>query len=228
MKEKRPSISPNFNFLGQLVEFESLCQQLNDRTKQSTPRLRDCAEDCSKGFKQANCEDTHHFTSASCNKLPGIIEYQPHALHSLTTASGKLRSDFPGAFERDEASLRLPSDWETQFSPVSTNSLDQLCFTPCFALFPNDATSKDSAMCLMDGISHAEETSLNTIRLSDQLEAKPKSARLRRHAARPKTSAVSAVPFGLASIKTSLKSSLKTSIFKRTAEHHNKAVFMMD
>lgn len=229
VKEKRPSISPNFNFLGQLVEFESLCHQLNDRIKQSTPKLLDCAEHCSKDFNQSNCEDALRFTSASCNKLPGIIEYQPHALHSQTAASVGIKSDFAGAFERDEASLRLPSDWETQFSQVSTNSLDQLCFTPCFALFPNDASStKDSAIRLMDGSGCAEETSLNTIRLSDQLEAKPKSARLRRHAARPKSSAVSAVPFGLASIKTSLKSSLKTSIFKRTAEHHNKAVFMVD
>jgi len=208
------------------VEFESLCQQLNDRIKQSSPRLLDSAEDCSKGFNQLNHEDTLRITSVSCNRLPGIIEHQPlHAFRNQTAAT-----DFTGAFERDdEAKLRLPSDWETQFSQVSTDSLDQLCFTPCFALFPNDATTKDRAIHFTDGSGCTEESSINTIRLSDQLEAaKPKPARLRRHAARPKSSAVSAVPFGLASIKTSLKSSLKTSIFKRTAEHHNKAVFMVD
>lgn len=201
VKEKRPSISPNFNFLGQLVEFERLCKLNGDYPGQ-------------RSYDDVSSESAAEPLAApSCHRLPEILESEPCS--SLGSSLNELNSEaiIPQDITEEQTLESFPHNWETQYSQVPTESLDQLCFTPCFAA---SSSNDDRGSTTKPG--NCEHS-----------EAKSKSGRARRNGARTplKGPNISTVHIGLSSISSSLKSSLKSSIFKRT-EHHSKSVLLID
>ena len=135
MKDKRPTISPNFNFMGQLLEYEKQLKK-EETTPEMSPE--------SASFKR-QCLAELRSPASPTTAMPKLC-YRPKvdscAAQSPTTALANL------TFAQAVASLPSsnvaaePADSST-FPQLPTTSLDSLNFTPCFA--------KDEAVVRLSG-----------------------------------------------------------------------------
>ncbi|KAM5132465.1 dual specificity protein phosphatase 8-like isoform 2-T2 [Mantella aurantiaca] len=115
VKEKRPTISPNFNFLGQLLEYEmslaNLQQSMPSPVQLEIPTDRACTNQPSDGKlinKEQNCQNNHYITSASqeievaidANKLDDHFAKE----ESESTLTGRFTSMGISSYQRHEVS----------------------------------------------------------------------------------------------------------------------------
>jgi len=168
VKEKRPSISPNFNFLGQLLEYEHLLrgshpdsESLQDADPVTHHGKRACTVDL-----LSPASPTIHRLGAT-NTTPRIL-----SLHSPTTALAQLNFTQPSpvteettlastpAEESSDASL---SDWESSmFSQLPVTAVDQLCFTSCFACIDTSLVVQRHGVCAKRLLDEDSRTALQT------------------------------------------------------------------
>ncbi|XP_064629678.1 dual specificity protein phosphatase 16-like [Lineus longissimus] len=122
VKDKRPTISPNFNFLGQLLEYE----------KQLKREASDNPHDSSQGGQKRHC-------------VEGATSLQRRPAASTSRPTGFSNPRFPVRSFEDKATVSSPTtalsklnfnpstpEGATADLPYPTTSLDKLNFTPCF------------------------------------------------------------------------------------------------
>ena len=128
MKDKRPTISPNFNFLGQLLEYEK--QLKHEATEGGNP---------SSAAHKRQCIAELRSPTSPTVATPKSFVFRPAvdstSVQSPTTALAKL--SFGGTPVLSASDAPAPSSFsqtsDLPFPQFPTTSLDQLNFTPCFA-----------------------------------------------------------------------------------------------
>ena len=120
VKDKRPTISPNFNFLGQLLEFEKQRAEGQDEpmsASEGAQRKRQCMVELRSPTSPTVATPRFSFR-------PPVDS----AVQSPTTALAKLNFNQPSSSEK-----AVTPEAELPFPHIPTTSLDSLSFTPCFA-----------------------------------------------------------------------------------------------
>lgn len=119
MKDKRPTISPNFNFLGQLLELEKHLKEQNTQ-----PALGEAHKAAMAELRSPTSP------TLAIPRLRFCRTQQPELnAQSPTTAFAKL--SFGQLTPTDEHPMTQEGD--VPFKQFPTTSLDKLSFTPCFA-----------------------------------------------------------------------------------------------
>ena len=133
VKDKRPTISPNFNFLGQLLEYEKLLKkERGEQENVSPPLSAPIKKHCAEGAKSPVTPK-----SARLRFKPfvfGAHSASPVVVQSPTTALSKLSFSAPSpVLEEPNTPTPAKVASDVAFPQHSTTSLDKLSLIPCLA-----------------------------------------------------------------------------------------------
>ena len=139
MKDKRPTISPNFNFLGQLTEYENQLKQKASNYDPGSPVNTAQKKKCIAELRSPSSPSVATPRPPLMFSL-ALQQRQPMtggAVQSPTTALSKLSFTSPSPVLEDPP---VTPGSDTEPSPLSrfnqfstpTKSLGEVCFTPCF------------------------------------------------------------------------------------------------
>lgn len=171
MKDKRPTISPNFNFLGQLLEYEKQMKKEKGEQENVSPPLS------STPSKKHRSEGSASPAVLPVKSPKSRYSFKPfvfsghsqssEAVQSPSTALSKLSFTAPSPVIEDPETPRS-SDAFPQFP---TTSLDLLNFTPCLASNSREASPAKSTTSEAKSPSAGSKRPLSSTSLSLELES---------------------------------------------------------